>query len=129
VPRLQGLRLLAAEDVEVNRVLLEAMLTHEGAQVCFAENGQVAIDRIHEAGAAAFDAVLMDVQMPVMDGYQATRHIVEIAPRLPVIGLTAHALADERDKCLAAGMWAYVSKPVDLHTLVAAILKCTTPSG
>jgi PAS domain S-box-containing protein len=129
VPRLQGLRLLAAEDVEVNRVLLEAMLTHEGAQVWFAENGQVAIDRIHEAGAAAFDAVLMDVQMPVMDGYQATRHIVEIAPRLPVIGLTAHALADERDKCLAAGMWAYVSKPVDLHTLVAAILKCTTPSG
>ena len=121
--RLAGLRLLAAEDVEVNRLILEDLLMHEGAHVTFAENGRQALDRLDEAGVSAFDAVLMDVQMPVMDGLDATRHIRGIAPALPVIGLTAHALAEERERCLAAGMVEHVTKPIDTDRLVAAILR------
>jgi CheY-like chemotaxis protein/anti-sigma regulatory factor (Ser/Thr protein kinase) len=120
--RLAGLKLLAAEDVAVNRLVLEDLLLYEGAQVIFAENGQQALDKLEEAGVDAFDAVLMDVQMPVMDGLEATRRIREIAPLLPVIGLTAHALEEERDKCLEAGMVAHVTKPIDIDLLVAAIL-------
>jgi PAS domain S-box-containing protein len=126
-PRLADIRVLAAEDVEINRLILEDMLTHEGAGVVFAENGQQALVRLQADGAEAFDVVLMDVQMPVMDGHEATRHIRQTAPALPVIGLTAHALAEERDKCLASGMVAHVSKPIDTEALVAAILACVSP--
>ena len=121
-PRLAGLRVLAVEDVEVNRMILEDMLIHEGAQVVLAENGRQALDRIEEMGLGAFDVVLMDVQMPVMDGFVATRRIRERSPDLPVIALTAHALLEERDKCLAAGMNRHVTKPIEINTLVAAIL-------
>ena len=121
--RLAGLRLLAAEDLDVNRLILGAMLEHEGAEVVFAENGQAALDCVQQSGADAFDAVLMDVQMPLMDGYEATRCLQTMAPALPVIGLTAHAMDEERDKCLAAGMVAHVTKPIDMETLVAAILR------
>ena len=119
--RLQGLRVLAAEDVDVNRLILEAYLHHEGAEVVFAENGQEVLERLAEHGAAAFDVVLMDVQMPVMDGFEAAQQLRAMAPSLPVIGLTAHALAEERDKCLAAGMVQHLTKPIDVQALVAAI--------
>lgn len=69
----------------------------------------------------AFNVVLMDVQMPVMDGLQATRWIHEIAPALPEVGLTAHALEEEREQCLAAGMVDVVTKPIDIKVLVDAI--------
>jgi signal transduction histidine kinase/ActR/RegA family two-component response regulator len=121
--RLAGLRLLAAEDVAVNRLILQTQLEHEGAQVVFAENGREAVDRISQAGAQGFDAVLMDVQMPVMDGLEATGLIRALAPGLPVIGLTAHALAEERDRCLAAGMVDHASKPVDLDALVNVLIR------
>jgi PAS domain S-box-containing protein len=120
-PRLTGLSVLAADDVEINRMILEDLLTHEGAHVIFAEDGQRALELLSEKGVSAFDVVLMDVQMPVMDGLEATRRIAAIAPALPVIGLTAHAMAEERDKCFAAGMVDHVVKPVDIDTLVAAI--------
>jgi PAS domain S-box-containing protein len=121
--RLAGLRLLAAEDVEVNRLVLEDLLRHEGAQATFAENGRQVLEHISEAGADVFDLVLMDVQMPEMDGYEATRRLREIAPDLPVIGLTAHAMAEERAKCIAAGMLDHVGKPIDPDALVTAILR------
>ncbi len=121
--RLAGVRLLAAEDIEVNRMVLADLLEQEGAQAVFAENGRVALDWVLQEGKQAFDCVLMDIQMPVMDGLEATRRLQEIAPDLPIIGLTAHALADERDKCLAAGMLEHITKPIDNDTLVAAILR------
>jgi CheY-like chemotaxis protein/HPt (histidine-containing phosphotransfer) domain-containing protein len=121
--RLEGLRLLAAEDVDVNRLVLKDLLTSEGAQVLFAEHGQQAVEHLQEHGASAFDAVLMDIQMPVMDGYQATQHLRRLAPGLPIIGLTAHALGEERDRCLAAGMVEHVTKPIDADVLVAALLR------
>lgn len=122
--RLAGLRILATEDIEVNRLILNDILQNEGAQVLFAENGQQAVDRVENAGADAFDVVLMDIQMPVMDGHQATRLIRALRPALPVIGLTAYALAEERAKCLASGMIDHVTKPVDTDVLVNAILCC-----
>jgi PAS domain S-box-containing protein len=122
-PRLTGLSILAADDVDINCFILEDLLTHEGARVVFAKDGQQALDQLVEKGVSAFDVVLMDVQMPVMDGLTATRRIAEIAPALPVIGLTAHAMAEERDRCLAAGMVDHVVKPVEIDTLVAAILR------
>ena len=122
-PRLAGLRVLAADDVKLNRLVLEDFLEHEGASVVFAENGQQVLDRLKEHGAEAFDVVLMDVQMPVMDGLEATRRLCDLAPGLPVIGLTAHALAEAREKSLSAGMVDQVSKPIDPDILIAAILR------
>jgi signal transduction histidine kinase/DNA-binding response OmpR family regulator len=124
--RLSGLRLLAAEDVEVNRYVLRELLETEGASVTFAENGREAVDLLAQAGPTAFDAVLMDVQMPVMDGIEAMRHMRALAPALPVIGLTAHAMPEERARCLAAGMVEHVAKPIDLDTLVAAVQRHAT---
>ncbi len=119
--QLAGVCVLAAEDLEVNRLVLADMLEHEGARVVFAEHGQEALMRLAEYGANAFDVVLMDIQMPVMDGYEATRRLRHMAPHLPVIGLTAHALPEERERCLAAGMVEHVSKPIDPATLLATI--------
>jgi CheY-like chemotaxis protein len=128
-PRLAHLRLLAAEDIEVNRFILEDMLTREGAHVTFAVNGRQALERLDELGLGAFDAVLMDVQMPVMGGHEAARRIREFAPALPVIGLTAHALPEEREKCLESGMCEHVTKPIDSEELVAAILRNVRSPG
>lgn len=119
--QLAGVCVLAAEDLEVNRLVLGDILEHEGARVVFAEHGQEALMRLAEYGANAFDVVLMDIQMPVMDGYEATRRLRLIAPELPVIGLTAHALPEERERCLAVGMVEHVSKPIDPATLLATI--------
>ncbi|MBL3590001.1 MAG: response regulator [gamma proteobacterium endosymbiont of Lamellibrachia anaximandri] len=124
--RLQGVRLLAAEDVDINRLILEDLLMEEGAQVIFAENGQQALKLLQEQGVSNFDLVLMDVQMPVMDGYEATRRIQEMAPGLPVIGLTAHALEKERERCFAAGMVDHVTKPIDPERLIATIQRHIT---
>ena len=121
---LSGLRVLAAEDVEMNRLILEDLLVHEGAIVEFAENGRQALDILQAEGTDYFDVVLMDVQMPVMDGLEAARHIRKMAANLPVIGLTAHTLEEEREKCRQAGMQEHVTKPVDPVSLKKAINNC-----
>jgi signal transduction histidine kinase/CheY-like chemotaxis protein len=121
--RLVGLTVLAVEDDELNRTVLREMLEYEGATVVLTNNGQQALDRLDELGPASFDIVIMDVQMPVMDGYEATRHINSMVPSLPVIGLTAHAMAEEKERCLAAGMVAHITKPVDEDHLVAVLLQ------
>ena len=121
--RLAGLRVLVAEDNEVNQLVLEDLLVSEHAEVTLVGNGQEAIECVRERGADAFDVVLMDVQMPVMDGHTATRHLAALAPALPVIGQTAHALDDERAACLAAGMVDHIAKPVDPDRMIATILR------
>ena len=115
---LAGVRILIAEDDPNNQDLLVVALGDEGATTTLACTGREALDRIRTDGPAAYDVVLMDVQMPEMDGYEATRQIRRIAPSLPIIGQTAHALAEEREKCLAAGMVACVAKPLELGALV-----------
>lgn len=120
--RLRGLRVLAAEDHVVNQLVLEELLRPEEAELVIVDDGQQAVDQVRLDGSKAFDLVLMDVQMPVLDGYGATRRLVEMAPELPVLGLTAHALPSERQRCLDAGMIGLLTKPVDLDDLVAAIV-------
>ncbi len=121
--QLLGLSILVAEDDEINRMVLEEMLVGEGARVSLATNGLQAIDRLIREGPNSFDVVLMDVQMPEMDGFETTRRIRQLAPTLPVIGHTAHALADERQRCLASGMVDHLAKPVDMALLIATILR------
>jgi len=118
---LAGLRLLVAEDNEINRLVMDDLLRREGAEVELVENGREAIERVAQS-ARPFDAVLMDVQMPVMDGLQAAAILARAHPGLPVIGQTAHALQEEIDRCLAVGMVATVQKPIDLHQLVDTLL-------
>jgi PAS domain S-box-containing protein len=124
---LAGLRVLVAEDNEVNQMVLERALLNEGAEVVLVGDGQQAVDTVAAEGADAFDVVLMDIQMPVMDGLEATRLILQLAPRLPVIGQTAHAMVDERLECLAAGMVDHVAKPIDFKRLVETLLRHVTP--
>jgi len=119
--RLAGLRLLVAEDNEINRIVLNDMLTYEGAQVTLAVDGQDVVQRFGEAGRAAFDLILMDVSMPVMDGYEAARRIHALAPDMPIIGQTAYAMPEEKAACLAAGMIDHLAKPLDIEELVRAV--------
>jgi PAS domain S-box-containing protein len=121
--RLAGLRVLIAEDNEVNQIVLERALTLEGAQPVTVGDGRQAVHRVLSDGRDAYDVVLMDIQMPEMDGYEATRRILELAPDLPVIGQTAHAMRDERRDCLAAGMVDHIAKPIDFGQLVEVITR------
>lgn len=118
---LQDLAILVAEDNEVNRLVLAELLSKEGCKLTQVENGRLAVELIRNRGVDAFDLVLMDIQMPVLDGIAATREIKAFAPDLPIIGLTAHALAEERENCLAAGMVDHVAKPIVLRDLLNAI--------
>jgi CheY-like chemotaxis protein len=121
--RLAGLRVLAAEDNPVNRLVLEQMLAQEGAHVAFGHDGAQALELVRTHGAAAFDIVLCDIQMPVMDGFETTLALARIAPGLSVIGLTAHAFETAKAHAREVGMVDYVTKPYMLDTLVEVILK------
>ncbi|MGV3570912.1 MAG: PAS-domain containing protein [Ramlibacter sp.] len=120
---LAGLRLLLAEDNEVNQQIAVELLSRRGAEVEVAPNGAVAVQRVAEDG--RFDAVLMDVQMPVMDGLNATRMIRKLPgrARLPVIAMTANAMDTDRAACLAAGMDDHVAKPFAVELVVQVILR------
>lgn len=120
--RLLGVRILAAEDNEVNQLVLRDMLTSEGAALTLVENGRLAVEAV-EHSPDTFDIVVMDVQMPEMDGREATRCILSMAPNLPILGQTAHALVDERNLNRAAGMIDTITKPLIQEDLVAIILR------
>ncbi|MBS1139909.1 MAG: hypothetical protein H6R13_1362 [Proteobacteria bacterium] len=120
---LAGIRILVAEDIDINQEIMEAILHDLGAEVSMVGNGQEAVDKIRQHGASNFDVLLMDIQMPVMNGHEASREISRIAPALPIIGQTAHALTEERDACLASGMIDHIAKPIDPDKLLAVILK------
>lgn len=120
---LEGLSILVAEDDDVNQLVMEDNLRSDGARPVIVGGGGEAVERIRRDGPDAFDIVLMDIQMPDMDGFEAARRILEIAPGLPIVGQTAHALAEERDKCFAAGMVDHIAKPIDPDELVTMILR------
>jgi CheY-like chemotaxis protein/HPt (histidine-containing phosphotransfer) domain-containing protein len=131
--RPRALRVLLAEDNVVNQKLAVSLLEQAGHQVRVVANGQLAVDALREE---RFDLVLMDVQMPVMSGLEATRLVREREaagdPRVPIVALTARAMAGDRQACLDAGMDAYLSKPVrrdELLTTIAGLTAATAPAA
>jgi len=118
---LAGISLLCAEDEPVNQAILEEILREDGARVVMVGNGREAVECVLRDGRDAYDIVLMDLQMPEMDGYEATRRILELAPDLPIIAQTAHAFLEDRERCMAAGMVAHLAKPIDPDALVKMV--------
>lgn len=122
---LQGLNILAAEDNDINAEILSEILTMEGANCEIVENGRLALERFESSEEGEFDAILMDVQMPVMNGYEATRAIRALARQdageIPIIAMTANAFAEDEKEALNAGMNIHLAKPVDVVLLKKAI--------
>ncbi len=118
--RLDNLRVLVAEDHPDNEILITQFLTHAGATVEVARNGVEALALVRSE---KFDVVLMDLHMPVMDGYAATKKMREEKIPLPIIALTAHAMVEEREKCLKGGFSDFLTKPLDVGNLLATIRK------
>ena len=118
--RLSG-RILLAEDGEDNQRLIAHHLRVAGAEVMIAENGRLALDAILAADSEGrpFDLLLTDMQMPEMDGYSLARHLRALQHRVPIVALTAHAMAEDRQRCLDAGCDDYATKPIDRHRLLA----------
>jgi len=118
---LRGMRVLLVEDNKVNAMIAAELMRAVGIDVTIAVNGADALDRLGETvkpqGKLAFDLILMDLQMPVMDGYEATKIIKETPEYkdIPVFALTAHAFTEERDRCFALGMQAHLTKPIDVE--------------
>jgi PAS domain S-box-containing protein len=129
VRRLQGMRVLVVEDNRINQQVAAQLLRKEGAEVLLADDGRQGVDAVAAAArsGAPFDAVLMDMQMPVMDGLAATREIRDglRLTRLPIIAMTANAMAADRKACLDAGMNDHVGKPFELDHLVRLLLRRT----
>ncbi|MBD1822785.1 response regulator [Cyanobacteria bacterium FACHB-DQ100] len=113
-------RILLVEDNEVNREMLSRRLIRRGFELAIAINGVEAID---QAKTYLPDIILMDMSLPLLDGWEATQQLKAIpeTQRIPVIALTAHAMADDREKCLAAGCDEYDIKPIDLPRLLSKI--------
>lgn len=118
------LGILLVEDLPANQKVATAILEKRGHQVVAVPNGRVAIDSVQDES-QKFDVVLMDIQMPVMDGFQATAAIRELADpdiaQLPIVAMTAHAMPGDREACLSAGMDAYIAKPLDAKNLVEVV--------
>jgi CheY-like chemotaxis protein len=122
-----GKRILLAEDNEINREIAVEVLADAGFDVDSAENGQVAFEKVRDGGARRYDAVVMDVQMPIMGGYEATRAIralgVAGVSDVPIVALSANAFESDVKAALAAGMDAHVAKPLHIPELMAALSK------
>lgn len=124
---LEGLHFLAAEDNVINAEILKEFLAMEGASCEIVENGQLAVERFENAAEGEFDAILMDVQMPVMNGYDATRAIRasgrKNAAEIPIIAMTANAFAEDEKAALEAGMNVHLAKPINMEMLKKIVNK------
>jgi CheY-like chemotaxis protein len=120
-----GLRILVAEDNELNMEIAEFVIQSKGASVVKAWNGQEAVEAFEKSASGEFDVILMDVMMPVMNGYEATKTIRTMdrsdAKKIPIIAMTANAFVEDRIKSKEAGMNEHVSKPIDMKLLVKII--------
>jgi two-component system, sensor histidine kinase and response regulator len=128
--RLRGARILVTEDNAINQQIAVELLEGAGAIVTVANNGREAVEMVSGPGHPPLDVVLMDLQMPEMDGYQATAKLRADArlAALPIIAMTAHATVEERQRCLAAGMNDHVAKPIDPAALFEAVARFYKPA-
>ena len=122
---IKGKRILLVEDNELNAEITKTVLEDVGALITRAENGQQAVELFKEKPAGTFDAILMDLMMPVMDGYTATRKIRSLeradAKTIPIIAMTANAFQEDAEKCIAVGMNAHLAKPLDIEKMMITI--------
>ncbi|MBR4514644.1 MAG: amino acid permease [Lachnospiraceae bacterium] len=122
-----GMRLLLVEDIEMNREIAEVLLEELGFEIESAENGQEALDKVKASKPGYFDGILMDIQMPVMDGYEATEKIRSLEDdrlkSIPIIAMTANAFSEDVKKATDAGMNAHVAKPIDMDVLEETLKK------
>ena len=122
---LKGRRVLLAEDVTINAEIMLMILASREIQADLAENGQLALDKFKEHEEGYYDAILMDMRMPVMDGLEATRQIRALdrqdAKEIPIIALTANAFDEDVQRSLQAGLNAHLSKPVDAQALFSTL--------
>ena len=130
---LQGMRFLCAEDNELNAEILTELLKIEGAECTICENGEEILKAFEQSAPGDYDMILMDVQMPVMNGYEATKAIRrsshELAKTIPIIAMTANAFSEDIQHSLAAGMNAHVSKPVEMKVLEKTIRNIKSGGG
>ena len=122
---IKGLHILLAEDNELNMEIAEFMLQNEGADVIKAWNGQEAVELFRKSEPGEFDVILMDIMMPVMNGYEAAKMIRSLdrddAKKIPIIAMTANAFTEDRIRAKEAGMNEHVAKPVDVELLMKVI--------
>ena len=122
---LNGRRVLLAEDNQINMEIAGMILTQAGVIVETAENGKIAVEMVQNSAPGHYDAILMDIQMPVMDGYEAARAIRALPdPALsgiPILAMTANAFREDVEAAERAGMQAHIAKPVDVNMLMAAL--------
>ncbi len=123
---LSSARVLLVEDGETNRQLICAILREAGAEIVCAEDGQEGLDA---AGREPFDVILMDMQMPVMDGYTASRRLRDRGCTLPIIALTAHAMVGDEEACLAAGCSGYLPKPINIDELLRSVAEAVATAS
>ena len=130
---LQGMKFLCAEDNEINAEILTELLKIEGAECSICENGEEILKTFEQSAPGEYDMILMDVQMPVMNGYEATKAIRrsshELAKTIPIIAMTANAFSEDIQHSLAAGMNAHISKPVDMKMLEKTIRSIKSGGG
>jgi len=122
---LRNSRILVVEDMAVNQAIMATLLRDAGAQVAIADNGAMGVQKVMQDmdNGLLFDVVLMDMQMPVMDGYEATTFLRKHGYQRPIVAVTAHALTGDREKTLEAGCDDYIAKPIDNKTLIEIIQK------
>lgn len=121
-----GKRILLAEDNDLNWEIAEDILTEAGFEVERAENGQICVEKFEQSGIGSFDAVLMDIRMPIMDGYEATKAIRAMERKdagLPIIAMTADAFSDDIKRCLECGMNEHIAKPINIGSLMKLLEK------
>ncbi len=124
---IEGARILLVEDNEINLAVAQSLLEERGAVITAARDGQQAVDAFAASEPGQFEVILMDIMMPVMDGYEATRAIRAMgrsdAKMVPIFAMTANAFVEDIEHCLAAGMNEHIAKPIDLEQMVRVIAK------
>ena len=120
-----GKRILLVEDIELNREIAQVILEETGFEVEAAPDGTDAVEMVKKSAEFYYDAILMDVQMPIMDGYEATRTIRALERKdvksMPIIAMTANALEEDKEAALANGMNAHISKPLDVEIFMEVL--------